>query len=167
MHVRDILKTKGAALFTVAPDCLLSQCIIVMADEDIGSLLVMDGQRLAGMVTFREVNRLLAQRQKGELPHPAPLVGEMRVSEIMIRDPVTVQLETDLHELRGRMVESHQRYVPVLDGELLAGVLSFHDVGRAVHEEQSFENRMLKAYIQDWPETADTGRAEVAPPLAR
>lgn len=155
MQVRDILRSKGSALFTVHPDCLLSQCVITMADEDIGSVVVHDGARLVGMVTFREVNRVLAQRQKGQLPPPTALVGDLRVGEVMVHDPFTVSVDTDLQELRAMMIQRHQRYVPVLDGDVLAGVLSFHDVARAVHEEQSFENRMLKAYISDWPAEPD------------
>jgi CBS domain-containing protein len=50
------------------------------------------------------------------------------------------------------MLERHARYLPVMDGRSLIGVISFYDVARAVLEEQSFENRMLKAYIRDWPE---------------
>ncbi len=49
------------------------------------------------------------------------------------------------------MLESHQRYLPVMDDGTLLGVISFHDVARAVLEEQGFENKMLKAYIRDWP----------------
>jgi len=49
------------------------------------------------------------------------------------------------------MVDHHIRYLPVMDGTTLMGVISFHDVARAVLEEQSFENRMLKAYIHDQP----------------
>jgi CBS domain-containing protein len=59
---------------------------------------------------------------------------------------------TDVMEVRRLMLERHARYLPVLDGRTLAGVISFYDVARAVLEEQSFENRMLKAYIRDWPE---------------
>jgi CBS domain-containing protein len=49
------------------------------------------------------------------------------------------------------MLESHVRYLPVLDGRTLAGVISFYDVARTVLEEQGLENQMLKAYIHDWP----------------
>ena len=52
------------------------------------------------------------------------------------------------------MLERHTRYLPVMDGRTLLGVISFYDVARAVHEAQSFENKMLKAYIRDWPEEA-------------
>jgi CBS domain-containing protein len=50
------------------------------------------------------------------------------------------------------MIDTHVRYMPVMDGATLTGVLSFHDVAKAVLEEQSFENRMLKGYIKNWPE---------------
>ena len=53
------------------------------------------------------------------------------------------------------MVENHQRYLPVMDDTTLMGVVSFHDVARAVLEEQSFENRMLKNYIRNWPAEED------------
>jgi CBS domain-containing protein len=58
----------------------------------------------------------------------------------------------DVDALRKLMIDSHERYLPVMDGSTLMGVISFHDVARAVLEMQSFENRMLKAYIRDWPE---------------
>ena len=54
-------------------------------------------------------------------------------------------------ELRSLMLQRHQRYVPVMEGETLQGVISFHDVAKAVLEEQAFENRMLKGYIKNWP----------------
>ncbi len=151
MQVHEILKSKGTALYTVQPDCLLSQCVITMADEDVGSVVVMDGRQLVGIVTFREVIRILAQRQKGALHGPMPLVGELQVRQVMILNPMTVTMETELQELRAMMIQHHQRYLPVLDGQVLAGVVSFHDVARAIYEEQTFENRMLKAYINDWP----------------
>ena len=128
MQVRDILKSKRAALYTVQPDCLLSHCVITMADNDIGSVVVMDGPRLVGMVTFREVIRILAQRQKGALQGPLPLVGELQVRQVMNLKPITATMDTELQALRGMMIQHHQRYLPVLNGPILAGVMSFHDV---------------------------------------
>ena len=61
----------------------------------------------------------------------------------------------EMDELRRLMVEHHQRYLPVMDGTTLMGVVSFHDVAKAVLEEQSFENRMLKNYIRNWPTEED------------
>jgi CBS domain-containing protein len=59
--------------------------------------------------------------------------------------------DSDINEIRRLMLEKHARYVPVMDGKLLLGVMSFYDLAKAVLEAQSFENKMLKAYIADWP----------------
>ncbi len=151
MEVSEILKVKGTTLFTVGPDSTLSDAVIVMADHDIGSLVVMDRGRLVGMLTFREVIRVLAKRQKEHRTGPTPPVAELIVRDVMNPSPTIAAPAMDVNDLRRLMLENHQRYLPVMDGEVLLGVISFHDVAKAVLEEQSFENRMLKAYIRDWP----------------
>jgi CBS domain-containing protein len=70
----------------------------------------------------------------------------------MVTQPFCASPEMEMDVLRRLMVEHHQRYLPVMDGDTLLGVVSFHDVAKAVLEEQSFENKMLKAYIRNWPE---------------
>ena len=151
MEVSEILKVKGTTLYTVVPDTMLSDAVIVMAEHDIGSLVVMDRGRLAGMLTFREVIRVLARRQQEHRTGPTRPVAENTVRDVMNPSPTIASPSMDVNELRRLMLENHQRYLPVMDGEVLLGVISFHDVAKAVLEEQSFENRMLKAYIRDWP----------------
>ncbi|MFM1991363.1 MAG: hypothetical protein RJA99_4320 [Pseudomonadota bacterium] len=151
MEVNEILKVKGTTLFTVTPDTMLSDAVIVMAEHDIGSLVVMDRGRLAGMLTFREVIRVLARRQQEHRTGPTPPVAEIVVRDVMNPSPTLASPSMDVNDLRRLMLENHQRYLPVMDGDVLLGVISFHDVAKAVLEEQSFENRMLKAYIRDWP----------------
>ena len=151
MQVSEILKVKGTTLFTVMPDSMLSDAVIVMAEHDIGSLVVMDRGRLAGMLTFREVIRVLAKRQIEHRTGPTPPVAELVVREVMNPSPTVASPSMDVNDLRRLMLENHQRYLPVMDADVLLGVISFHDVAKAVLEEQSFENRMLKAYIRDWP----------------
>jgi CBS domain-containing protein len=111
----------------------------------------MDRGRLAGMLTFREVLRVLAKRQQEHRSGPTPPVAEIVVEEVMNTSPTVAKPSMDVNELRRLMLEHHQRYLPVMDGDMLLGVISFHDVARAVLEEQGFENRLLKAYIRDWP----------------
>ena len=151
MQVSEILRVKGSTLFTVGPDTPLSDCVITMAENDIGSLVVMHQGRLAGMLTFREVLKILAKRQIEHRTGPTPPVAEIRVAEVMNGAPNVASPTMEVNELRRVMIETHQRYLPVMDGDTLLGVLSFHDVARAVLEEQGFENKMLKAYIRDWP----------------
>ncbi len=151
MQVSEILRVKGSTLFTVTPETALSDCVITMAENDIGSLVVMDQGRLAGMLTFREVLKVLAKRQVEHRHGPTPPVAEIRVGEVMNGAPNVASPTMEVNELRRVMIETHQRYLPVMEGDTLLGVLSFHDVARAVLEEQGFENKMLKAYIRDWP----------------
>ena len=151
MLVSEILRIKGNTLFTTTPDGAVLDAVKVMADNDIGSLVVMDRGRLAGMLTFREVIRVLARRQKEQRTGPTPPVAELIVRDVMNPAPTIAGPAMDVNDLRRLMLENHQRYLPVMDDGTLLGVVSFHDVARAVLEEQSFENRMLKAYIRDWP----------------
>jgi CBS domain-containing protein len=141
MLVSEILRIKGNTLFTTTPDGSLLDAVKVMAEHDIGSLVVMQHGRLAGLLTFREVLAALARR--------AGMLGETRVAEIYERDPLTADPHLDVMELRRTMLERHARYVPVMDGLTLQGVVSFHDVARAVYEDQTFENSMLKSYINN------------------
>ena len=147
MVVSEILRIKGNTLFTTGPEGSVMDAVRVMAQHDIGSLVVMDHGTLAGMLTFREVLDALTK-------HGGAL-GALKVSDIYQRDALTAPPSLDVMDLRRTMLEHHARYVPVLDGTTLQGVVSFHDVAKAVYEEQSFENRMLKSYIKDWPETEE------------
>jgi CBS domain-containing protein len=143
MKVSDILRVKGGTLFTVTPGESLSAALDVMSQHDIGSLVVMDHGELVGMLTFREVIQAIV-RNGGTL-------GNTRVQTVMDDHPLTCTPETDLDEVRRIMLGRHARYTPVLSDRTLMGVISFYDVARAVVDSQDFENRMLKAYIRDWP----------------
>jgi CBS domain-containing protein len=114
-----------------------------MAKENLGSLVVMEHGRKAGMHTFHEVLRAVAQRSGA--------LGEVRVSDIMVREPVTATPDMEVNDLRRTMLESGARYLPVMQDGRLIGVISFRDVAKAVLEEQDFENKMLKGYIKNWP----------------
>jgi CBS domain-containing protein len=136
---------KGNTLYTVAPETKLQVAVQTMAEYDIGSLVVMEYGELVGMLTFREVIQVLAKHRGS--------VGEgTTIRKVMDDHPLTCTPETDVNEVRRMMLERHARYLPVLDNRTLMGVISFYDVARAVFEEQNFENKMLKAYIRDWPE---------------
>jgi CBS domain-containing protein len=139
MLISEILRIKGHTLFTTTPGGRVLDAVKVMAANDIGSLVVMDHGRLAGMLTFREVLETLARRD-GSL-------GDETVEAIYERDPLVASPDLNVMELRRVMLERHARYVPVLDGNVLLGVVSFHDVAKAVYEEKSFEAEQLRSYI--------------------
>ncbi|MEY3613373.1 MAG: hypothetical protein RJB14_3095 [Pseudomonadota bacterium] len=143
MKVSDILRVKGSTLFTVQPDELLASALDAMAEKDIGSLVVMSRGKLVGMLTFREVIQQVV-KNGGQ-------VGQTTVLEAMDSQPQTCSSDTDLDEVRRIMLDCHARYMPIMDDSTLMGVISFYDVAKAVVDSQDFENKMLKAYIRDWP----------------
>ena len=143
MKVSDILRVKGNTLFTITPDDPLADAVSVMAEKDIGSLVVMEHGDLVGMLTFREII-LTLQAHAGS-------VGNTTVRKAMDDAPLTCTAETELDEVRRMMLERHARYMPVMDKRMLMGVISLYDVAKAVVDSQNFENKMLKAYIRDWP----------------
>ena len=154
MKVSDILRVKGSTLFTVSPAQSLQHAVETMAGNDIGSLVVMEYGDLVGMLTFREVIAAVV-KNNGQL-------GTLTVRTVMDDAPLTCTPETEIDEVRRMMLGRHARYMPVQDGRTLMGVVSFYDVAKAVVEGQDFENRMLKAYIRDWP--VDEEGAEVPKP---
>ncbi len=143
MKVSDILRVKGSTLFTVAPGQPLAVAVKTMADCDIGSLVAIEYGDVVGMLTFREVIAAVVRNGGG--------VGTLTVRTVMDDAPLTCTPETEIDEVRRMMLGRHARYMPVLDGKTLMGVISFYDVAKAVVDGQDFENRMLKAYIRDWP----------------
>jgi CBS domain-containing protein len=143
MKVSDILRVKGGTLYTITPEDRLAEALKTMADLDIGSLVVMSHGDFVGILTFREVIQAVV-RNGGSL-------GDTVVRTVMDDFPLTCTPETELDEVRRMMLQRHARYLPVMDQQTLMGVISFYDVAKAVVDSQDFENRMLKAYIRDWP----------------
>jgi CBS domain-containing protein len=146
MQVKEILEIKGAVLYTIAPGKTLADAVAIMSGQDVGSLVVFEAGRMVGMLTFREILQAILKN--------GAAWADVAISGVMVGDPVVAAPEMEVDDLRRLMVEKHMRYLPIMDGGTLLGVISFHDVAKAVLEEQSFENRMLKAYIRDWPAEA-------------
>lgn len=146
MRVSEILAIKGAVLYTIGSSGTLGDAVEIMNGQDVGSLVVFDHGHMAGILTFREVLQSIGAAGSAWAQVP--------VSQAMLVDPVRTSSDVEIDELRREMIAHHQRYVPVMDGETLMGVVSFHDVAKAILEEQGFENRMLKHYINDWPVAA-------------
>ena len=151
MKVSDILRVKGSTLFTVNPNEPLRLATELMAEKDIGSLVVMEHGDLVGMLTFREVIQAVVRN--------GGTVGNTTVRSAMDDHPLTCTVETELDEVRRMMLERHARYMPVMESRMLMGVISFYDVAKAVVDSQDFENKMLKAYIRDWPADEASAKA--------
>jgi CBS domain-containing protein len=143
MQVKEILRVKGNRLLSIEPTGRAVDAVKTMARENLGSLVVIEQGRMVGMLTFHELLRAIAAK--------GGALGEMRVADMMVRDPVTAAPDMEVNDLRRTMLESGARYLPVMQEGKLLGVISFRDVAKAVLEEQDFENKMLKGYIKNWP----------------
>ena len=148
MKVSDILRLKGNVLYTITPEDSLADAAQLMAERDIGSLVVMSHGRVVGILTFREVIQA-AVKNGGSF-------GTTTVYRAMDAGPLICTMETEMDEVRRMMLDRHARYLPVIDNRQLMGVISFYDVAKAVVDSPKFENQMLKAYIRDWPAEDDT-----------
>ena len=144
MLIRDILNLKGGTIYSIESSGPLTSAVELMVHHDVGSLVCIEGDRMAGMLTFREVLQAL-QSGGGDL-------AGTEVRAVMAADPVCGSPEQSIDELRELMTRHHVRYLPVKDGDKLLGVVSFHDVAKAVIKETSMENRLLKRYIEGSPE---------------
>ena len=154
MKVSDILRIKGNALYTITPEDSLADAAGVMAEKDIGSLVVISYGRVVGMLTFREV--IAATVKNGGS------FGSMSVYRAMDSGPLICTPGTEMDDVRRMMLERHARYMPVMDKGMLMGVVSFYDVAKTVVDTQNFENKLLKAYIRDWPEQVGDAASDKA-----
>lgn len=147
MIIRDILGLKGGTIFSIEPQGRLADAVETMVSNDIGSLVVMDNGAMIGMLTFREILNELNKRS-GDL-------GDAQVGTVMVKNPIAGNPTDSVDHLREVMLDNHIRYLPVTEGTQLLGVISFHDVAKAVIKQTNFENRLLKRYIKNWPEDED------------
>jgi CBS domain-containing protein len=143
MLIRDILSFKGGAIFSIESSAALAHDVNLMVQHDIGSLVATDRDRMAGLITFREVLRAI-DRSGGDAAH-------VLVRDVMVTDPVCGRPTDTIDDLREVMTRHHVRYLPVKQGDELLGIVSFHDVAKAIIKETSMENRLLKRYIEGAP----------------
>ena len=143
MQVKEILRVKGSRLISAEPGDRAADAVKTMAEQNLGSLVVLDQGRMTGMLTFHELFAALAKR--------SGTLGDVKVGEIMVHDPVMATPDMEVNDLRRTMLDTGARYLPVMQDGKLLGVISFRDVAKAVLEEQDFENKMLKGYIKNWP----------------
>ena len=144
MLIREVLTVKADDLKTVSPEALIPEAINLMAGHDIGSLIVMDGGHMVGIVTERDILRALGKKGCS--------LAEAKVSDIMQTEPVIGSPDDSVDYVRDVMTRSRVSHLPVLDEHNIIGVISFHDVARACLKEANFENLLLKRYIKHWPE---------------
>jgi CBS domain-containing protein len=137
--VRDLLRVKGGATWSIAPAATVYEALALMAEKDVGALLVLEAGNLVGIVSERDYARKVALRGKTSRETP--------VREIMTARVVWVRPEQTIEECMALMTNKRIRHLPVLEGERLIGVISIGDVVKAIISEQEFIIAQLENYI--------------------
>ena len=137
--VAQMLKLKPAGVISVRPDVSVLDALKLLADKDVGAVLVTDGPRLVGIVSERDYARKVALKGKSS--------GDTLVSEIMTRDVVSVTPTQTNEECMGLMTAKRIRHLPVIDNGRVVGVLSIGDLVKDVISEQQFVIDQLEQYI--------------------
>ena len=139
MHVSDILKAKGSAVISAAPGSTVAEAAALLTDKRIGAVVILDGERLAGILSERDIVRTLAKEGPGCLNGPA--------SRLMTAKVVTCTPAHSIAEVMEIMTNSRIRHLPVMEGERLAGMVSIGDVVKWRLEEAQEEVRQMAAYV--------------------
>jgi CBS domain-containing protein len=140
LSVQQLLDHKPKAIYSVAPGDPVLTAIKKMAEHHIGALLVMSGEKLAGIVSERDYARKVVLLGRSS--------EETRVEAIMTSRVVTVTPKQDAHDCMRLMTDMRIRHLPVVSGDRVVGVLSIGDLVRAVIEEQERTIADLESYIR-------------------
>ena len=135
-----ILKSKAVqTIHAIAPESSVFDAVKLMAQENIGALLVMEGTKLVGLVTERDYARKIALMSRSS--------KEIRVREVMTSEVLYVRPERTSDECMALMTENRVRHLPVMDGEKLLGIISIGDMVKDIISEQQFIIQQLQHYI--------------------
>jgi len=137
--VSDILNSKGHEIFAVKPDDTVFDSLQVMADKGIGALLVMNGDKLVGIVTERDYARKVILEGKSS--------KDSTVKEIMTTKVLCVSPERTVDECMALMTDKRARHLPVLDHKHVVGVVSIGDLVKTLISEQQILIDQLQHYI--------------------
>lgn len=138
--VRNIIQTKGNAIYSVPSTVTVYQALEIMLEKNIGALLVIDEGKFRGIFTERHYARKLALRGKSS--------KETTIGEIMTERPVTVSCDTTIEDCMRIMAGKKIRHLPVMENDKISGVVSMGDVVRYIIDEQKFIIENLEQYIQ-------------------
>ena len=144
MQIREILTLKSDTIHSIAPTDTVESAVGKLVSLGVGSLVVMKGGEMVGLLTERDVVKGMATQGCD--------LKDAEVCSVMVTDPVVASADDSIDYARDVMTKSRIGHLPILDGERLLGIISFHDVARACLKEANFENSLLKRYIKHWPE---------------
>lgn len=139
-NVRQLLQGKGSQIWSVGPDDSVFQALELMAEKNVGALVVMDGDALVGMFSERDYARKIILLGRAS--------RDTAVREVMSEHVVTVELDKKVADCMAAMTEHRIRHLPVVDDGRLVGLVSIGDAVKAIMSEQAFLLDQLQNYIQ-------------------
>ena len=141
--IREILNHKGGATWSVTPDTTVFEAIKLMAEKNIGALLVIRENKLTGIITERDYTRKVILKGRAS--------KETRVNEILSGDILQVSPDHTVEQCLRLMTDHRVRHLPVLEGQKIAGVVSIGDLVNWIITTQSSTIHQLEAYITGYP----------------
>lgn len=145
MKLRSVTKNKGKPLITLLPNDTLDQAVSLMMNHRIGSVLIVDPVKLVGILSERDLLRVLHNGYDQTL-------ANIKVSEAMTPKPFVCDPDDSLEDAMTLMVTNNIRHLPMVYKGKLEGMLSITDIVEELLKKAKFENKLLKNYIQNWPE---------------
>ncbi len=139
MEIRDLLNKKGDKIYTISPDATVYEAISKMNEHGIGALLVMDGNKLKGIISERDYLNGIALKGRTS--------KETRVHEVMTKNPTTLSLSESVEDCMHAMTEKRFRHLPVVENDEVKGIISIGDIVKSIIDKQKDEIEGLKGYI--------------------
>lgn len=140
---RDLLRVKGTDVWSVSPDATVYQALELMAEKNIGAVLVMDGDRVVGILSERDYARKVALEGKTS--------RDTKVRQIMTANPVGILPHRTVEECMALMTDKRVRHLPVVEGQRVIGLISIGDVVKDIISQQEFMIEQLENYITGSP----------------
>lgn len=137
--VKQILQNKGSVIWTITPDSSVYEALTLMADKNVGALLVLEGGNLVGIISERDYARKVILKSKSSLTTP--------VKEIMTTRVYWARPETTIEECMALMTDKRIRHLPILAEDQLVGLVSIGDIVKAVISDREFIIEQLENYI--------------------
>lgn len=141
--ISEILHHKGTTVWSVSPEATVFEAIQIMADKNVGALLVTDNDKLLGIISERDYTRKVAIKGRSS--------KDLKVREILSGNMITAAPTSSIEECLHLMTDHRVRHLPVLDGAKIAGIVSIGDLVNWVISTQSTTIRQLETYITGYP----------------
>jgi CBS domain-containing protein len=145
--IRQILNKKGSQIFSVTPETTVYDTLMLMADKNIGAVLVLDEGKLVGIMSERDYARKVVLKGK--------FSKEIPVKEIMSPNVICIEPDQTINNTKAVMIQKRIRHLPVMENDILLGIVSIGDVVNAVLEENTFMIDQLATYIKGVPAPED------------